>query len=174
MFRLSWAIALGFTIAMLVGILIVTRDLSVSNDIFKDGVAQARTVDQTTDKALDGAAQLPPANDAIHRGMPQVVGVIDSLTRADITLGSLGEQLQALSTALQSADAPLQGIVAAGQSATEQANAAATPAASVAETLVDADTKARALGPLLDQTLALSQTIDSKLRISLLLPVIGN
>jgi hypothetical protein len=51
MFRLSWAIALGFTIAMLVGILIVTRDLSVSNDIFKDGVAQARIVDQTTDKA---------------------------------------------------------------------------------------------------------------------------
>lgn len=67
MFRLSWALALGFTIAMLVGILIVTRDLSVSNEIFKDGVAQARTVDNTTDKALDGAAQLPPANAAIHQ-----------------------------------------------------------------------------------------------------------
>lgn len=174
MFRLSWALALGFTIAMLVGILIVTRDLSVSNEIFKDGVAQARTVDNTTDKALDGAAQLPPANAAIHQGIPQVVGVIDSLTRADATLGSLGEQLQALSTALQAADAPLQGIIAAGQSAAEQANAAAVPAESVAGTLVEADAKARALGPLLDQTLTLSQTIDSKLRISLLLPVIGN
>ncbi len=66
MFRLSWAIALGFTIAMLTGILIVTRDLSISNDIFKDGVAQARMVNNTTDEALDGAAQLPPANEAIH------------------------------------------------------------------------------------------------------------
>ncbi|QXC46335.1 hypothetical protein [Rhodococcus qingshengii] len=174
MFRLSWAIALGFTIAMLTGILIVTRDLNISNDIFKDGVAQARIVNNTTDEALDGAAQLPPANEAIHHGMPQVVGVIDSLTRADTTLGSLGDQLAALSIALQSADAPLQGIVKAGQSATEQANAAADPAESVAATLVAADAKARALGPLLDQTLALSQTIDSKLRISLLLPVIGN
>ncbi len=147
MFRLSWAIALGFTIAMLTGILIVTRDLSISNDIFKDGVAQARMVNNTTDEALDGAAQLPPANEAIHHGMPQVVGVIDSLTRADTTLGSLGDQLAALSIALQSADAPLQGIVAAGQSATEQANAAADPAESVAATLVAADAKRVPLDP---------------------------
>lgn len=79
--------------------------------------------------------------------MPQVVGVIDSLTRADTTLGSLGDQLAALSIALQSADAPLQGIVAAGQSATEQANAAADPAESVAATLVAADAKRVPLDP---------------------------
>ncbi|TQC49655.1 hypothetical protein EEB14_08475 [Rhodococcus sp. WS4] len=174
MFRTSWAIALGFSIAMIVGILIVTRDLSVTSDIFKDGVAQARTVDATTDQALVGAAQLPPANAAIHQGMPQVVGVIDSLSRADATLGSLGDQLQALSTALQAADPPLHGIVTAGQSATEQANAAAAPAESVAASLVDIDAKTRDLVPVLDQTLALSQTIDAKLRISLLLPVLGN
>lgn len=41
-------------------------------------------------------------------------------------------------------------------------------------TLSAADTKVQALGPLLDQSLALSQTIDSKLRIALPLPKVGN
>lgn len=174
MFRLSWAITAAFTIAALTGILIVTRDLSVSSDIFKDGVAQSQIVDNTSDKALTGAGQLPPANEAIHHGMPQVVGVIDSLTRADDTLGALGDHLGALSEALRSADAPLQGIVAAVGAATDQANAAAAPTGSIADTLVQADAKARALGPLLDQSIALSNTIDSKLRVSLLFPVIEN
>lgn len=170
MLRLSWAVALAFTIAVLAGILIVTRDLNISNDIFKDGVAQAKIVDSTTDQALDGAQQLPPANAAINNSMPHVVGVLDSLTRADQTLDSLGDQLAALGTALQSADAPLVGIIGAGQAATDQANAAAAPAASIVTTLSEADAKVKALGPLLDQSLALGQTIDSKLRISLLLP----
>jgi len=174
MFRLSWAIALSFTIAVLAGILIVTRDLSISNDIFKDGVAQAKIVDGTTDQALDGAQQLPPADQALHEGLPQVVGVLDSLARADQTLGSLGDHLQSLGDALKSADAPLGGIIEAGQSATDQANAAAAPAADIVNTLSAADTKVQALGPLLDQSLALSQTIDSKLRIALPLPKVGN
>ena len=61
-------------------------------------------------------------------------------------------------------------IIGAGQAATDQANAAAAPAASIVTTLSEADAKVKALGPLLDQSLALGQTIDSKLRISLLLP----
>lgn len=174
MFRISWAIALSCTIAVLVGLLIVTRDLSVSNEIFKDGVRQAEIVDATTDQALDGAQQLPGANSAIGQGLPHVVGVIDSLTRADATLGTLGQQLQALSEALRTADAPLEGIVAAGRSATEQAEAATTPAESIAATLVEANGKVQTLAPLLDQTIGLGHTIDSKLRIALLLPVIGN
>ena len=173
MFRLSWAIALSFTLALLVGILILTRDLSITNDIFKDGVAQAKTVDHTTDRALTGADELPPANQAINDGMPQVVGVIDSLTRADHTLGTLGDHLQALGQALRAADAPLVGIIDAGNAATDQANAAAVPAANIVDTLADANSKAQSLAPLLDQTLALSNTIDSKLRIALILPKIG-
>ncbi|EKT76686.1 hypothetical protein WSS_A41540 [Rhodococcus opacus M213] len=173
MFRLSWAIALAFTIALLSGILIVTRDLSITSDIFKDGVMQAKTVDKTTNDALTGAKELPPANAAINQGLPSVVGVLDSLTRADHTLGELGTQLHALGDALKSADAPLGGIIDAGQSATDQANAAAVPAEQIVHTLADADAKVQALAPLLDQSLSLGQTIDSKLRISLLFPIVG-
>ncbi|MFC0454070.1 hypothetical protein [Rhodococcus jostii] len=174
MFRLSWAIALAFTIALLCGILIVTRDLSITNDIFKDGVNQAKIVDKTTNDALSGAKELPPANAAINQGLPEVVGVLNSLTRADQTLGDLGTQLQALGDALKSADAPLGGIIDAGAAATDQANAAAVPAEQIVYTLADADAKVQALAPLLDQSLALGQTIDEKLRIALILPVVGN
>jgi hypothetical protein len=172
MFRISWAITLSFTIALLVGILILTRDLSITDDIFKDGVAQAKTVDNTTDKALTGAKELPPANQAINGGMPQVVAIIDSLTRADRTLGTLGDKLQSLAQALTAADAPLVAIITAGGTATNQANAAAAPAATIVNTLTSANDKAQTLGPLLDRTLALGQTIDSKLRVALILPKI--
>lgn len=174
MFRLSWAVALAFTVALLFGILIVTRDLSMTNDIFKDGVVQAKTVDKTTDDALAGAKELPPANDSINQGLPHVVGVLDSLTRANLTLGDLGAQLQELGSALESADAPLVSIIASGTSATEESNAAAVAAASIVHTLVDADANVQTLAPMLDKTLALGQLIDSKLRVALLLPVIGN
>lgn len=173
MFRISWAITLAFTIALLTGILIVTRDLGISNDIFKEGVVEAQTVDGTTDEALAGAAELTPANAAIDQGLPQVVGVLDSLVRANETLGSLGSNLDELGTALQAADAPLVGIIAAGDKATEQANAAAGPAGQIVDTLGAANTRVANLGPLLDESLALSKEIDSKLRIALLLPKIG-
>lgn len=173
MFRISWAITLAFTIALLTGILIVTRDLGISNDIFKDGVVQAQTVDATTDDALAGAAELVPANAAIDQGLPQVVGVLDSLVRANETLGSLGTNLDQLGTALQAADAPLVGIIEAGEGATVQANAATVPAARIVDTLGAANEKVAVMGPMLDESLALSKEIDSKLRIALLLPKIG-
>lgn len=173
MFRLSWALTAAFTIALLCGILIVTRDLAITNDIFKDGVVQAKMVDKTTNEALTGAKELPPANAAVNQGLPEVVGVLDSLTRADHALGELGTHLQALGDALESADAPLAGIIDAGAAATQQANAAAVPAEQIVHTLTNADAKVQALAPLLDQSLALGQEIDSKLRIALLLPVIG-
>ncbi|MFI5782879.1 hypothetical protein [Nocardia sp. NPDC051570] len=173
MLRLSWALALSFTISALAGILILTRDLSVTNDIFKDGVSQAITVDHTTDDALEGVTHLGPADAAVNQGMPQVVGVIDSLSRADHTLGDLGDQLQALAAALSSADAPLADILGAGGSATGQADAAAGQAAQIANTLAQADSRAQQLGRLLDQTSTLGKTIDSKLRVALLLPTAG-
>ena len=173
MLRISWAVTVGFTLAALTGILIVTRDLATSNDIFKDGVVQAQTVDVTTDEALAGAAELSPANDAIDRGLPEVVGVLDQLVRANDTLGILGGHLGELGTALSSADAPLAGIIEAGQAATDHANAAAAPAANIVDTLNSANAKVNTLAPLLDSTLALSREVDSKLRIALLLPLIG-
>ncbi|MBY8862002.1 hypothetical protein K7711_36385 [Nocardia sp. CA2R105] len=170
MFRLSWAFALAFTIAALTGVLILTRDLSISNDIFKDGVSQAKTVDRTTDTALIAAGELGPADHAVTQSMPQVVGVIGSLTAADGTLDTLGTQLQSLADALKAADPPLVGIIQAGGAATVQANAAAQPAAQIVNTLSDANTKAQQLSGVLDNTLSLSRTIDSKLRVALILP----
>lgn len=170
MLRLSWALALSLTITALAGILILTRDLSVTNDLFKDGVAQAKSIDHTTDAALQGVAHLGPADAAINQSLPEVVGVIDSLTRADRTLGTLADQLQALAEALSSADAPLAGIIQAGGSTAARANAVADQAAQIADTLEQADMQARQLGQRLDRTLALSTTIDAKLRVLLILP----
>ncbi|MFD6160042.1 hypothetical protein ACFWF7_29805 [Nocardia sp. NPDC060256] len=173
MLRLSWALALSFTFSALVGILILTRDLSITNDLFKDGVAQAKTIDHTTDDAVQGVANLGPADAAINQSMPEVVGVIDSLTRADHTLGTLADQLQALAAALTSVDAPLAGIIQVGGAAGDQADKAADQAARIGDTLGQADAHAQLLGQRLDQTLSLSATIDSKLRIALLLPKVG-
>ncbi|WP_405168187.1 hypothetical protein OG203_43305 [Nocardia sp. NBC_01499] len=173
MLRLSWALALSLTLSALVGILILTRDLSITNDLFKDGVAQAKTIDHTTDDALRGVPNLGPADAAVNQGMPQVVGVIDALTRADQTLGTLADQLQALVDALASTDAPLAGIIQVGDSAADQANVAAGQLAQISDTLGKADAQAQLLGRRLDETLALGATVDSKLRVALLLPKVG-
>lgn len=170
MFRFSWAIALSFTLTTLTGILIVTRDLAVTNDVFKDGVVQAEIVDSTTNKALDASNQLVPADRAIRGGLPQVVGVLGSLTKAERTLGSLAGQLDTLGQTLAAADRPLVGIIASGKAATTQANAAARPAKAVVGTLSTARSRVKALGPLLDRTISLARIIESKLRILLLLP----
>lgn len=173
-FRLSWAITLAFTIAILSGLLIATRDLGITSDTFKNGVEQARTLDETTDKALDGVHHLPAATDSAHQALPEVVGIIDSLTRADQTLGILADQLTILGATLTSADAPLAGTIAAGQEASGQAGSAVGPLHAVTATLNDANVNAQTLGQKLDQTQTLSQTIDQKLRITLLLPKIGD
>ncbi|GGO00734.1 hypothetical protein [Nocardia rhizosphaerihabitans] len=173
-YRLSWAITLAFTIAVLTGLLIVTRDLGITSDTFADGVMQARTLDTTTDGALDGAHQLPAATEAARQGLPEVVGIIDSLTRADQTLATLGDQLAILGVTLTSADAPLVGTIAAARDAGGQAGAAADPLGAITVTLNEANANAQTLGQKLDETLVLSQMIDQKLRIALLLPKIGN
>lgn len=172
MFRFSWALALAFTLATLTGILIVTRDLAVTNDVFKEGVAQAETVDVTTNTALKAATELKPADRALREGLPQVVGVLGSLSQAEETLGSLATQLGSLGSTLAAADLPLVGIIKAGKAATVQANAAARPAETIVGTLKSARGKVRDLGPELDRTIALARIIESKLRILLMLPVV--
>lgn len=173
MFRLSWAIGLIFSLAMLVGILIVTRDLAITNNVFKDGVAQAEKVNTTTDTALGASDELPPADTAIHDGFPEVIGVLGSLSKAQATLGTLGTQLGELGTVLGSADAPLVGIINAGKESTNQATAAVDPAASIVRLLAQADQRVRNLAPLLDETATRSQNIESKLRTLLLVPNLG-
>ncbi len=165
---------LGLTIAWLTGLLILTRDLGITNDLFADGVTQVETLDKSTDEALDGAHQLPPATDAVNQGLPEVVAIIDSLTRADQTLATLGVQLAALGGTLIAVDEPLAGTISAGQAASEQASAAAEPLGGIAGSIDNANANVQTLGQKLNETLALSQTIDQKLRVALLLPRIGN
>ncbi|MCQ4079109.1 hypothetical protein NGB36_00370 [Streptomyces sp. RB6PN25] len=173
MFRLSWAITLIFSLGMLTGILVVTRDLAETNAIFKDGVVQAEKVNSTTDTALGATGQLPPADKAIGQGLPQVVDVLGSLSKAQTTLGTLGNQLGNLGTVLTRADPPLVGIIGAAQQSTNQANAAAAPAASIVRLLAQADQRVQALAPLLDQTAARARNINSKLHVLMLLPGSG-
>ncbi|ROZ88050.1 hypothetical protein EEB19_22620 [Gordonia sp. OPL2] len=167
---LTWAIAIALTLATLVGILILTRDLNTSSEIFTDGVAQANKVNHTTDKANDGSAQLPPANQAINGGLPQVFGVIDSLNQANSTLATLATDLQSLGSALDTADPSLVRIINSAKGATGSAADATGSVNQINGTLGTANQNIRTLGALLDRTQQLSTIIDSKLRIALLLP----
>lgn len=170
MFRTSWAIAAVFSLPMLTGILVVTRDLSVTNDLFKDGVAQAEQVAATTGKALGAADQLPSADRAIGQSLPEVVDVLGSLGKAQTTLDTLGTQLDDLGKVLVGADPPLVSIIQAAKGSTEQAGAAAQPAAGITGLLEDSDEKVSVLGERLDESIVRARNIESKLRLLLLVP----
>lgn len=170
MLRFHWAIALAATLVTLTGILIVTRDLAVTDAIFRDGVAQATKVDATTDTALGAADELPAADRALVRSMPAVTGVMSSLAGAEQTLGRLSRRLATLGTTLKAADPPLVGIIAAGRAATDRAARAAAPVRTITGTLGGTRGTVRAIGARLDRTIALCREIEAKLRILLLLP----
>ncbi|MET8249568.1 hypothetical protein ABZV31_37525 [Streptomyces sp. NPDC005202] len=170
MLRLSWAIALGAILAALTGILIVTGDLNKTEEIFADGVAQAKKVDATTDEALAASLELPAAKDALGDGLPEVVGTIGSLEKARGSLGTLAGELQTLGGVLASADRPLGEIIGSARGATGAAGDAAAPAKEIVGTLKQSNQRIRALKPLLNETLVRSQHIEAKLRWLLLLP----
>ncbi|WP_182378922.1 hypothetical protein [Nocardioides sp. WS12] len=172
MFRFSWALALACSLVMLTGILIVTRDLAITNDIFKDGVVQAEKVNDTTDDALSAAEELPGADDALIDSMPEVTGVMGSLSNAEVTLATLADRLATLGITLQSADGPLVGIIEAGKTATHRANRAAIPVRTITGTLAGTRKTISSIGSELDRTIRLARTIESKLHLLLLLPTL--
>lgn len=170
MYRFSWAIALACTLVTLTGILVVTRDLAITNDIFKDGVGQAEKVNATTDDALAATGELPAADDALIQSMPEVAGVMGSLSAAESTLGALSQKLTVLGVTLRSADAPLVGIISSGKAATRRAEGAAKPIHHITGTLSNTRLTVRSIGTRLDRTIALAREIESKLHILLMLP----
>ncbi|MCG7631456.1 MULTISPECIES: hypothetical protein [Gordonia] len=157
----------------MVGLLILSRDLSITSETFKDGVAQAETVNGTTDEALAGADQLDPANTATRAGMPEITGIVASLSQANTSLSELGTKLQQLGDALTGANTSLEGVISSGNSAVDNAFRASTSVASISDRLEGINTRATEIAAELDNTRALSHTIDTKLRIALLLPTIG-
>ncbi|WP_225536128.1 hypothetical protein [Tsukamurella tyrosinosolvens] len=161
------------TVALLVGLLVLTRDLAISSDTFKDGVTQAAKVNRTTDRALDGADQLAPANNATKAGLPEVSAIVGSLSQANTTLLELGSKLEQLGGALAGASASLDNINTSAFGASAKARDAGSAAGSIAGRLTGINNDAKQLSGLLDQTAALSHTIDTKLRVALLLPTTG-
>lgn len=168
--RVAWAVALAATMASVVGILILTSDQAASAASFRAGVEQAKILDHTTDTALAAGLELPAANDALRDSLPHVVDTTAALVRARTTLATLGEQLIELGAVLDSADPPLNSIVAATRGTNAAAAEAQPPVDHIAATLNQANGNVRDLGPKLDETLARARTIESKLRVLLLLP----
>lgn len=169
--RLAWAVALAATITSVVGILILTSDQALSAASFHAGVEQARILDHTTDTALAAGLELPAANDALRDSLPHVAQTTNSLVRARVTLGTLGDQLVALGNVLDSADPPLNSVITATRDTNTAAARAQPPVDRIAATLGRANANTRDLGPKLDESLARARTIESKLRVLLLVPI---
>lgn len=169
--RLAWAVTLAATIASIVGILILTSDQALSAANFRAGVEQAHILDHTTDTALAAALELPAADGALRDSLPHVVRTTDSLIRARTTLGTLGDQLVTLAAVLDSADAPLDSIVTRTRDTNAAAAGAQPPVDHIVATLGRANDHVHDLGPKLDESLARARTIESKLRVLLLVPI---
>ncbi|MBV9162233.1 MAG: hypothetical protein JO281_11915 [Pseudonocardiales bacterium] len=115
--------------------------------------------------------ELPAADDAVRDSLPHVVQTTTSLIKARTTLGTLGDQLVTLGSVLDSADPPLDSVVTATRGINTAAAHAQQPVDHIAATLDRANTNARDLGPKLDESLTRARTIESKLRVLLLLPI---
>lgn len=170
MFPISWAVAFIGGVVALVGVLVVTGDLDVTNDVFKDGVVQAKIVDATHDDALVAADELPAAKRALESSMPEVTGTLGQLGQAQSTLGTLGKQLDKLARVLASADHPLGDIIGSVEGATGFADRATPPAANIVKTLGLGNSNIKKLGPLLDETSERSARIEAKLRVLRAIP----
>ncbi|HEY9415488.1 MAG TPA: hypothetical protein VIQ30_12065 [Pseudonocardia sp.] len=168
--RVTWAVALAFTIASLTGILVLTSDLARTDAVLRDALGEILRIASTTGRGMAANQALPPTNDTLVQSLPEVVSTVRSLGRARTTLGTLGTQLGSLATVLGSADPPLARIVDSARDATDAARETKMPAAHIARTLRTADNRARSLGPELDEALSRSRSIESRLRILGLLP----
>ncbi|HTK65725.1 MAG TPA: hypothetical protein VL595_25305 [Pseudonocardia sp.] len=168
--RVTWAIALSFSMASLTGILILTADLARTDAALQDALAEIVRIASTTDRGKTANLALPPTNDALVQSLPEVASTADSLVRARATLATLGTRLDSLAAVLEDADQPLARIVDSAQDAVDSARAADAPAAHIARTLRTADDRARRLGPSLDEVLSRSRSIEARLRILRLLP----
>ena len=168
--RLVWAVTLAFSLASFSGILVLTHDLAATNAVLNDSVGQVRKINRTTDRGLAANLALPPTDDAVLASMPSVESTVASLRHARTTLATLGTQIRVLADVLASTNGPLVHIVAAAQSADEAARSAQTPTSQTSDTLRYADARTSRLQPELDHTLDTARSIESKLRILLLLP----
>lgn len=168
--RLTWAVALGFSIASLTGILVLTSDLARTDAVLRNALAEVVKISSTTTRGKNANLALPPTDAALTASLPEVVSTAGSLGRARTTLATLGTRLDALAAVLGRADQPLTRIVDSARGAADAARAADAPAAHIARTLRTADDRTRSLKPELDEALYRSRSIEARLRILRLLP----
>jgi hypothetical protein len=166
----TWAVALAFSIASLTAILVLTSDLARTDAVLRDALGEVVRIATTTGRGKTANLALPPTNDALAQSLPDVVSTAGSLARARTTLGTLGDRIDSLAAALDSADQPLARIIDSAGGAADAARAAEAPAAHIARTLDRADDRVRGLGPRLDDALYRSRNIEARLRILRLLP----
>lgn len=170
MIRTVWAFALALVLVSLTGILIVTDDLSTTRDTFVEGVGEARALERTTDEANDGADQLEPGIASIAQGVPHVAKISGAMVEANRSLEAMARSLAELAGVLGSTDEPLRDVGSLATTARQGTSAAKAPIVEITQTLNSINQKSRTLGEQLDRTAVLAYTIDSKLRIALLIP----
>lgn len=93
-----------------------------------------------------------------------------SLQSANDTLTALGNQTQTLADVLARAGDPVLRTVNTARDTNQTVHQAQPPTSRIVDTLDSIDDHVANLGPLLDQTLSTSRSIETKLRILLLLP----
>jgi hypothetical protein len=95
---------------------------------------------------------------------------VRSLQSANDTLTALGNQTQSLADVLARAGDPVLRTVNTARDTNQTVHQAQPPTSRIVDTLDSIDDHVANLGPLLDQTLSTSRSIETKLRILLLLP----
>ena len=170
MFRVSWLITTTLTLFSLTAILVLTRDLAVTNDTFKAGVAEVSEVNGVTDSALEASAELPAADEAIINGLPEVAEVSTSLARTDGTLHTLSTRLDSLGVALDNTNEPLPDILHGLDESTGSTEDAIGPAARIADRVAGIEQLVRQISTKLGISYTSAKRIEAKLRVLLLVP----
>jgi hypothetical protein len=162
---LAWAIALGFALASLVGILALTSDLADTDAVLAEGVGQVVKIDTTTTRGLLANDAPPPTDAAVQGSAPPVLATADSLRRANAALTTLAAQVRTLADVLAGANAPLAATISTADRIDHVVRRANTPTGDVIDTLGAIDRQVTGLGPALDRTLRLSRSIEAELHI---------
>jgi len=167
---ITWAVALALSIASLAGILVLSSDLAATDAVLTEAVGQIRKIADGTHRGVTANEALPPTNAAVLESMPAVLATVSSLQSANDTLTTLGNQIQTLADVLARAADPVRRTVDIAGEANHTVRLAQRPTGRIVDTLGSVDHRVANLGPLLDQTLNTSRSIESKLRILLVLP----
>lgn len=164
MLRTSFAVAIAMVLGVVVAVLVTTRDLNTTNNIFTDGVIQAQKVNATTDIALTAGNELVPAQETFGISIPQTLSVIAELKKAQATLDGLGTQLTRAAAVLISAQAPLIFIIGEVITSFTNAEAVGPPFSNINNLLEQGNGQVGVISNQLTETTRLAREIESKLR----------